>query len=848
MAVKGFTPSSRDANTPAPTDRSQEVCRQFQAGKCKKGSKCRFKHVQAGKTAGTGKPADADAKAKKAAAEKKRKEDAKKAEERNRTSNSTRCRHDAAGRKCPHGDKCYFEHKNAAVNKPKPAKARDNSHIVCDGCGSRGHVAKECKKVKAHINDIKASTSFKGDFAWFRKKENSDKCKELIKVRGWFAKRSVMSRMWDPLAPDSATVGGLEKRAGTEDSPCSARGAPAGKSVPTHPGSGKATPSEYNDKWVDAGWCSVGYGAHAKRMRLFVDLGAAFSFGPKSMFEELKAKASAGCLGVAHVAAEMPQVEAESWDGRRRKCKNWMQLCIKANSVAGNSTTVVGQLISFDRDSEEDILVAGVDLAQKLGFTTAYEQQVEARAGAGVGVKQSDLLGEDPPPRSWVLSDDCKAKIERNRRLEEIHRKVRAEALAYVGDYAFNNVRSCDVVMEPLLAHSYVTSAVVTMAGESATRTKTPGVVSEFAHGHLESIGSWLAGEEHVGSAEVVQAEVHVGLVRVLRELVPLSRIKNVKFRAIKSNKARCVLGRDVLDALEKQDEDRQDPLQSEADFDEEQEVVNYLEAAFDRARLAGLPRKHLARYRKLIFETYLHVFRLRLGKEDPAILPPLKVETIPGAQLRKGYTIPFNLAPDALEELKKELDNNEGMGVMGNAPMGSTLHNLLTIKKVKGGYRWVITCVTANDITVDFHWFAPDNATEQQSRMKGARYFWLADMTKGYWQIQLDPSSRWLFCFATPFGAKQYLRAPMGSKATAPFFDMCMAKILDAAGLLRRGVEMIHDDHAGFADRVYDADESGRSHFQLLRRYLRMCSQHRLRVSPKKFEVFSTKADIAGL
>ena len=89
---------------------------------------------------------------------------------------------------------------------------------------------------------------------------------------------------------------------------------------------------------------------------------------------------------------------------------------------------------------------------------------------------------------------------------------------------------------------------------------------------------------------------------------------------------------------------------------------------------------------------------------------------------------------------------------------------------------------------------------------------------------------------------------SPMGSKVTESFLDMCMTKILDTVGLLCRGVEMIHDDHAGFSDRVYDADESGRSHFQILQRYLCMCSQHRLRVSPKKFEVFITKVDIAGL
>ena len=159
--------------------------------------------------------------------------------------------------------------------------------------------------------------------------------------------------------------------------------------------------------------------------------------------------------------------------------------------------------------------------------------------------------------------------------------------------------------------------------------------------------------------------------------------------------------------------------------------MENFLEAAFDRAKLGGLPKKHWTH--EALFDRYKHVFRLRLGKEDPAILPPLEIKTIEGAKLKKGYTIPFNLPPEALEEMREELKTTEAMGVLGDAPIGATLHGLSTVKKAKGGYRWVITCVTANDITVDFHWFQPDNANEQQSYMKGVKFFWLADLTKGF-------------------------------------------------------------------------------------------------------------------
>ena len=51
---------------------------------------------------------------------------------------------------------------------------------------------------------------------------------------------------------------------------------------------------------------------------------------------------------------------------------------------------------------------------------------------------------------------------------------------------------------------------------------------------------------------------------------------------------------------------------------------------------------------------------------------------------------------------------------------------------------RWVITCITANDITLAFSMPAADNVTDQQKRMKGALYFFIADLVKGYWQIAL--------------------------------------------------------------------------------------------------------------
>ena len=170
-------------------------------------------------------------------------------------------------------------------------------------------------------------------------------------------------------------------------------------------------------------------------------------------------------------------------------------------------------------------------------------------------------------------------------------------------------------------------------------------------------------------------------------------------------------------------------------------------------------------------------MFRLRIGREDPALLPELKVPVMKGATLRPGYKIKHTYDQRELDALAKQLEELVSMGVIAKAEPGSILHSLLSVAKPDGTLRWVITCITANDITLEMRWYSPDNTEAQQSRMKGAKFFWACDLTKGFWQIKLDEDSQWLFCFATPWGNKKWLRAPMGSKVTAVYFDMCLAK-----------------------------------------------------------------------
>ena len=85
-----------------------------------------------------------------------------------------------------------------------------------------------------------------------------------------------------------------------------------------------------------------------------------------------KQKVNEGKLGAAHVISL--QVQVDEWKGRKSRCKNWLQLCVKAHSVAGTPAVVVGQKIAFDREGDEKFIVAGRDLARALGYATPKEQ------------------------------------------------------------------------------------------------------------------------------------------------------------------------------------------------------------------------------------------------------------------------------------------------------------------------------------------------------------------------------------------------------------------------------------------------------------------------------------------
>ena len=114
------------------------------------------------------------------------------------------------------------------------------------------------------------------------------------------------------------------------------------------------------------------------------------------LYTGLCKKAKDGLLGAARVATEMPRMPTDPWDGGKSKpLKNWMELAVTANNVAGQRTIVMGVYVAFVREGTERVLVAGKDLAHDLDYYSPLEQQAQARALFVRGEEYRGRLGGD---------------------------------------------------------------------------------------------------------------------------------------------------------------------------------------------------------------------------------------------------------------------------------------------------------------------------------------------------------------------------------------------------------------------------------------------------------------------
>ena len=97
-------------------------------------------------------------------------------------------------------------------------------------------------------------------------------------------------------------------------------------------------------------------------IRLQLDLGAARSFGSRSLFKSIAKDIRDGNLGAARIVNEIKCQYGDAYNGRKDRMTNWVQVTVEADSIANVPTIVPAVYISLCRDCDEEVIVAGKEL------------------------------------------------------------------------------------------------------------------------------------------------------------------------------------------------------------------------------------------------------------------------------------------------------------------------------------------------------------------------------------------------------------------------------------------------------------------------------------------------------
>ena len=228
--------------------------------------------------------------------------------------------------------------------------------------------------------------------------------------------------------------------------------------------------------------------------------------------------------------------------------------------------------------------------------------------------------------------------------------------------------------------------------------------------------------------------------------------------------------------------------------------------------------------------DKYADVFSKDLGKfsgrhhlkVDPSVMPVVMPDR---------HT-PLSVRP----ALKAELDRLCKLKVIRPVDMPTPwVSQLVLTRKKNGQIRICINPQELNKALLREHYTLPV-LEDTLHEMRDSRFCLTADLSSGYWHVELDEESSLLTTFQTCFGCYKWLHLPFGICASAEIFQK---NILEALSNLP-GVVYIADD-------VIIHGKSLEEHDAHLDRFLRCCQEKGLKLNADKMEIHLKEITFMG-
>lgn len=151
--------------------------------------------------------------------------------------------------------------------------------------------------------------------------------------------------------------------------------------------------------------------------------------------------------------------------------------------------------------------------------------------------------------------------------------------------------------------------------------------------------------------------------------------------------------------------------------------------------------------------------------------------------------------------------------------------------------WRIVVDYRKLNNITIDDKYPIPimDEILDKLGR---CMYFTTLDLTKGFYQIEVEPSDRHKTAFSTRNGHFEFLRMPFGLKNAPATFQRLMNTVLDG---------LIGKDCLVYLDDIIVFNTSLQEHIESLDRVLKRLSEANLKVQLDKSEFLRRQTEFLG-
>lgn len=263
--------------------------------------------------------------------------------------------------------------------------------------------------------------------------------------------------------------------------------------------------------------------------------------------------------------------------------------------------------------------------------------------------------------------------------------------------------------------------------------------------------------------------------------------------------------------------------------------LMSALEEMLQRAISNGASSEFVVAVRQLVFDEYPDIWRLELGHDPPADVKSFVVVLNDDAATEfKGYRKNWSM----LE--RKFLSNEvEALLQLGIAERSSSpwAHPIVLAKKKDGSFRLCVDLRAINHNTQPDHNPIP-KIDELLVHVKGAKFFAVLDLLRGYWQFPVHPDSRKFFGFRSHDRLCQFARVPMGARNAAAHFQQVMQDLLD---------DLLYIHLLVYLDDVLLFSDSEQGLLSILQAVFKTFHSVGIKVKPSKVQLLCRQVKFCG-